>query len=69
MVSAENYVEKLWAALDQTLLRSKCGVGSDTPVEGGTLDMKSFTTVGAPAPIREVNPDPIVRAAPGVPEP
>ena len=44
VVPAENYVEKLWAVLDQTLLRSKCGVGSDTPVcQGGTLDMRSFT--------------------------
>ena len=38
---------------------------------GGTLDMKTFTIVGAPAPMREANPDPTVRSypAPGVPEP
>ena len=31
--------EQLWTALDQTLLHSKCGVGSDTPVgQGGTLN-------------------------------
>ena len=72
VVPAEHYVEQLWAALDQTLLHSKCGVGSDTPVgQGGTLDMKSFTIVGAPVPVREANPDPTVRSypAPGVPEP
>ena len=69
---AEYYVEELWAALDQTLLRSKCGAGSDKPVgQGGTLDMKTFKIVGAPAPIREVNPDPTVPSypAPGIPEP
>ena len=43
VVPAEYYVEELWAALDQTLLRSACGVGSDTPLgQGGTLDMKTF---------------------------
>ena len=54
------------------LLHSKSGVRSNTPVgHGGTLDMKPFTIVGAPAPIREVNPDPTVRSypAPGVSEP
>ena len=65
VVPAEHYVEELWAALDETLLRSECGVGSDTPVsQGGTLYMKTFTIVGAPAPIREANPDPIVRSYP-----
>ena len=44
VVPAERYVEQLWAALDQTLLHSKCGVlpgvGSDTPVgQGGSLNM------------------------------
>ena len=65
MAPAEHYVERLWAALDQTL-------GSDTPMgQGGTLDMKSFTIAGAPAPVREANPDPTVLSypAPGVPEP
>ena len=42
-----------------------------TQLGQGTLDMKSFTIVGAPAPIGEANPDPTVRSypAPGVPEP
>ena len=51
---------------------SKCGVGSDTPVgQGGTLDMKSLTIQGAPAPVREANPDPtgLSHPAPGAPEP
>ena len=72
VVPAEYYVEELWAALDQTLLRSGCGVGSDTPVgQGGTLDMKTFKIIGAPAPIRNVAPDPTVPShpSPGVPEP
>ena len=62
VVPAEHYVEQLWAALDQTLRRSKWpgrGVGSDTPVrQGGTLDMTTLTIQGAPAPVREANPDP-----------
>ena len=38
VVPAEYSVEELWAALDQTLQHSGCGVGSDTPVDqGGTL--------------------------------
>ena len=62
MVPAGRYVEQLWAALDQTLLHSKCGIGSDTPVEeGGTLDLKTLTIVGAVAP-----PKPFI-PAPGVP--
>ena len=32
VVPAEHYVEQLWAALDQTLHHSKCGIWSDTPV-------------------------------------
>ena len=64
VVPAERYVEQLWAALDQTLHHSKCGMGSDTPVgEGGTLDVKTFTIVGATAP-----PKPFI-PAPGVPPP
>ena len=31
VVPAEYYLEELWVALGQTLLRSGCGVGSDTP--------------------------------------
>ena len=54
VVPAERYVEQLWAALDQTLLHSDCGVGSDTPVgQGGTLNMDNFTIVGAPAPVNQ----------------
>ena len=42
----------------------KCGMGSDTPMgEGGTLDVNTFTIVGATAP-----PKPFV-PAPGVPPP
>ena len=64
VVPAEHYVEQLWAALDQTLLHSKCGIGSDTPVEeGGTLDVKTLTIVGAIAP-----PKPFI-PAPGIPPP
>ena len=64
VVPAERYVEQLWAALDQTLLHSKCGIGSDTPVEeGGTLDLKTLTIVGGVAP-----PKPFI-PAPGVPPP
>ena len=64
MVPAERYVEQLWATLDQTLLHSKCGMGSDTPVgEGGTLDVKTLTIIGATAP-----PKPFI-PAPGVPPP
>ena len=33
--AAEHYVEQLWATLDKTLLHSKCGIGSDTPVGKG----------------------------------
>ena len=50
VVPAEQYVKQLWAALDQTLHHSKCGVGSDTPVRSGTLKVEDFTIVGAPAP-------------------
>ena len=64
VVLAERYVEQLWAALDQTLSHSKCGVGSDTPVvKGGTLDLDTLTIVGATAP-----PKPFI-PAPGVPPP
>ena len=64
MVPAEHYVEQLWAALDQTLRYSKCGIGSDTPVgEGGTLDLNTCTIVGATAPSK-----PFI-LAPGVPPP
>ena len=73
VVPAERYVEQPWAALDQTLQHSSCGVGSDTPVGlGGTLNMNNFTIVGAPAPVRKkVNPDPSERSYPalGVPPP
>ena len=57
---------QLWAALDQTLLYSQRGVGSDTPVgQGGTLNMEDYTIVGAPAPVkRKEIPNP-----PGVPPP
>ena len=64
VVPAERYVEQPWAALDQTLLHSKCGIGSDTPVgKGGTLHLKTLTIVGAVAPDKPVN------RAPGVPPP
>ena len=64
VVPAEHYVEQLWATLDKTLLHSKCGIGSDTPVgKGGTLDIETLTTVGADAP-----PKPFI-PAPGVPPP
>ena len=64
VVPAERYVEQLWAALDQTLSQSQCGVGSDTPVvKGGTLDLDALTIVGATAP-----PKPFI-PAPGVPPP
>ena len=54
VVPAERYVEQLWAALDQTLSHSQCGVVSDTPVgQGGTLNMKNYTIVGAPAPVKQ----------------
>ena len=56
VVPAEHYVEQLWAALDQTLHYSKCGIGSDTPVgEGGTLDLNTCTIVGATAPSKPFN--------------
>ena len=46
VVLAEYYVEELWAALDQTLQHSGCGVGSDTPVaQGGTLNPTTFKIV------------------------
>ena len=64
VVPAEHYVEQLWATLDKTLLHSKCGIGSDTPVgKGGTLDVETLTIVGADAP-----PKPFI-PAPGVPPP
>ena len=72
VVPAERCVEQLWAALDQTLRCSKCGVGSDTPVgQGGTLDMTTLTIVGAPAPVKTKSPDPngLSYPAPGVPAP
>ena len=50
--------------LDKTLLNSKCGIGSDTPVgEGGTLNLDTLTIVGAIAPYKPV------QRAPGVPPP
>ena len=59
VVPAERYVEQPWAALDQTLHHSKCGVGSDTPVgQGGTLNMSNYTIVGVPS-----------YPAPGIPPP
>ena len=72
VVPAERHVEQLWAALDQTLQHSKCGVESDTPVgQGETLDMKTFTIVGAPAPVKKANPYPneLSYPASGVPPP
>ena len=64
MVPAEHCVEQLWALLDKTLEHSTCGIGSDTPVgEGGTLDLKTFTIVGA------IAPEEPVKRAPGVPPP
>ena len=72
VVPAERYVEQLWAALDQTLQHSMCGVGSDTPVGlGGTLNMSNFNIVGAPAPVKKkVNPDPTEsNPASGIPPP
>ena len=66
VVPAERYVEQLWAALDQTLLHSKCGVGFDTPVgQGGTLNMENCTIVGATAPVRQK----VVPIPPGIPPP
>ena len=59
VVPAECYVEQLWAALDLTLQRFGCGVGSDTPVaQGGALHLTTFKIVGAPAPVRESSPEP-----------
>ena len=55
VVPAERYVEQLRATLDKTLLRSECGIGSDTPV--GKVD--TLTIVGADAP-----PKPFVPAPP-----
>ena len=53
VVPAERYVQQLWAALDQTLTHSQCGIKSDTPVgQGGTLDLTTLNIVGAPAPVR-----------------
>ena len=53
VVPAERYVKQLWAALDQSLLCSQCGIGSNTPVgQGGTLNMENYTIVGAPAPVK-----------------
>ena len=68
VVPAEHYVEELWAALDQTLQHSGCGLGSDTPID---LDMKTLEIKGAPAPVREVAPDPTVpcHPSPGIPDP
>ena len=64
VVPAERYVEQLWGMLDKTLLNSKCGIGSDTPVgEGGTLNLDALTIVGAVAPYKPV------KRAPGVPPP
>ena len=68
VVPAERYVEQLWAALDQTLQHSKCGVGSDTPVgQGGTLSMENYTIVGATAPVKQ-NPIPTPPKVPPPPE-
>ena len=66
MVPAERYVEQPWAALDQTLQQSLCGVGSNTPVGlGGALNLDNFTILGAPAPVKKkVNPDPSVLSYP-----
>ena len=52
------------SAGSDAISRSKCGIGSDTPVgEGGTLDVDTFTIVGATAPPKAFIP------APGVPPP
>ena len=65
VVPAEHYVEQLCATLDQTLLHSKCGIGSDTPVgEGGTLDINTLTIVGANAPPKPFTPAPRVPPPP-----
>ena len=67
-IVSEYYVEELWAALDQTLQRSGCGVGSDT---SGTLDMNTYKIGGAPAPVREVSPESAqeCQPSPGTPGP
>ena len=65
IVPAERYVQQLWQALDMTHQEAQCGIKSDTPVgQGGTLDTKTFTIVGATAP------EPVKWAPPlGVPPP
>ena len=65
MVPAEHYVQQLWQALDMTHQNAQCGIGSDTPVgQGGTLDTRTYTIVGANAPVSVKTPPP-----PGVPPP
>ena len=65
VVPAEHYVQQLWQALDMTHQDAQCGLKSDTPVgQGGTLDTKTYTIVGANAPVSVKAPPP-----PGVPAP
>ena len=65
VVPAERYVQQLWQALDMTHQNAQCGIGSDTPVgQGGTLDTRTYTIVGANAPVSVKTPPP-----PGVPPP
>ena len=60
-----DYVAELWAALDQTLQHSGCGVGSDIPVDqGGALDMNTYRIVGVSAPVREPSPNLIEECLP-----
>ena len=65
VVPAERYVQQLWRALDMTHQKAQCGLKSDTPVgQGGTLDTKTYTIIGADAPMSVKTQPP-----PGVPPP
>ena len=69
VVPAERYVQQLWQALDMTHEQAQCGLKSDTTVgQGGTLDTKTYTIIGAIASKTEslsVKTEP----PPGVPAP
>ena len=65
VVPAEQYVQQLWRALERTHQKAQCGLKSDTPVgQGGTLDTKTCTIVGANAPMSGKG-----KALPGIPPP
>ena len=65
VVPAERYVQQLWRPLDMTHQEAQCGLRSDTPVgQGGTLDTKTYTIIGANAPMSVKTPPAGVPAPP-----